>query len=91
MSRIFIAVISSVIIYIALRADILPDLSQLLISGKAGEINPWRVGFIAAAAGFTESFVPNILNLSNRETNKQNQPPKTGTGTADSDQSQDEQ
>ena len=66
MSRIFIAVISSVIIYIALRANLLPDLSKLLLNGEFQQVDAWRVGFISAAAGFTESFVPNILNLQNR-------------------------
>ncbi len=66
MSRIFIAVISSVIIYIALRANLLPDLSQLLLNEESRQVDAWRVGFISVVAGFTESFVPNILTLQTR-------------------------
>ena len=76
MSRIFIAVISSVIIYIGLRANLLPDLSKLLLNAESQQVDAWRVGFISAAAGFTESFVPNILkNLPNQRTSNQQQQP----------------
>ena len=79
MSRIYIAVISSVIIYIALRANLLgDDLSQFLLGSTTLEgcpfppPNPWRVGLISAAAGFTEYLVPNILkNLSNQSNQQQ--------------------
>jgi hypothetical protein len=77
-SRIFIAVISSLIIYIALRANLFSDLSKILlnVNGQSQKVDIWRVGFVSAAAGFTETLVPNILNLSSREPSKE--PPGTG-------------
>ena len=70
-SRIFIAVISSIIVYITLRANLFSDLSEFLLNEQTSEFYLWRVGFISVVAGFTESFVPNILNLPNRATNNQ--------------------
>ncbi len=59
-SRIFIAVISSVIIYIALRSNLVPNFSNFLLN-ETQEVDVWKVGLVSAAAGFTESLVPNIL------------------------------
>ncbi len=61
-SRILIALISSLIIYITLKANIFPEFSSFFLENPS---NPdiWRVAFISVSAGFTESFVPNLLKL----------------------------
>ena len=70
-SRIFIAVISSIIIYITVKADIVPDLSRLLLNDSSRP-DLWRVGFVSVLAGFIESLVPNLLKKQAPKEDKQN-------------------
>ena len=60
-SRIFIAVISSVIIYIAIESNLFSELSEFLLDDQSSKLYLWMVGIISAAAGFVEYFAPNIL------------------------------
>lgn len=78
-SRIVIAVISSLIIYIALRADIVSPLTQFFVdNGQTPQLNNWKIGFASVAAGFTETFVPNVLSLSNQQLRNFHQSGDTG-------------
>ena len=66
-SRIVIAIISSLIVYIALRANIVSPLTQFFVDNDQTPelINNWKIGFASVLAGFVETFVPNILSRSN--------------------------
>ena len=65
-SRIVIAIISSLIIYIALRANIVSPLTQFFVDNdQTLQINNWKIGFASVLAGFAETLVPNILSRSN--------------------------
>ena len=70
-SRIYIAVISSLIIYSALKGEIVNGVSLLLTENSA-EIPISRIAFISAASGFIERFVPDLLTRSTQ----QNQEPE---------------
>ena len=59
-SRIFIAVISSMIFYIALRANVIGEISRFFLDNPDSP-DIWKVAFISTFAGFTESLVPNLL------------------------------
>ncbi len=76
-SRIYIAVISSVIIYTALRGDIVGI--SILAKGN-NEIPVLRIAFISAVAGFVESLVPNLLT----RTGKQNDDSKNNNNKSTS-------
>ena len=54
--RIAIAVISGVLVYVAIKGGILP-----LAHAESGEDLPFRLWFLLAAAGFFEKLVPDIL------------------------------
>lgn len=60
--RIAIAVISGVLVYVAIKGGILP-----LAHAASGEDLPFRLWFLLAAAGFFEKLVPDILG---RETER---------------------
>lgn len=70
-SRIFIAVISSIIIYVTVKADIVSDLSQLFLNDSS-KVDLWKVGFISVIAGFIESLVPNLLKKQASKEDQQN-------------------
>ncbi len=66
-SRIFIAVISSLIIYSALRGDIVGGFSFFVNDNT--EIPVFRVAFISAIAGFVERLVPDLLTSKSNHKN----------------------
>lgn len=71
-SRIVIAIISSLIIYIALRANIVSPLTQFFVDNDQTPqlIDNWKIGFASVLAGFAETLVPNILSQSNSQLRK---------------------
>jgi hypothetical protein len=75
-SRIYIAVISSLIIYSALKGDIVDGISFLVKDNTCG-ISIFKTAFISAVAGFVESFVPDLLTRSS-EQNKNSDNNSTG-------------
>ena len=78
-SRIVIAVVSSLIIYIALRANIVSPLTQFFVdNGQTPQLNNWKIGFASVVAGFAETFVPNVLSLSNQQLRNFHQSGDTG-------------
>ncbi len=77
-SRIYIAVISSLIIYSALRGEIVSGLSiSLSENSNICTIPTLRIAFISAIAGFVERLVPDLLT---NKANKDGTPPEDDTG-----------
>ncbi len=73
-SRIVIAIISSLIIYIALRANIVSPLTEFFVNvnnDQTSQIDNWKIGFASVLAGFVETLVPNILSQSNPQLRNQ--------------------
>ena len=70
--RIYIAIVSGILIYAIIRANYIPDLTGILNNNV--DQNNWRIATISAIAGFIEYFIPNLLTPknNNNETNVNN-------------------
>ncbi|MDJ0743278.1 MAG: hypothetical protein QNJ32_07940 [Xenococcaceae cyanobacterium MO_167.B27] len=70
--RIYIAVISGILVYAMIKSNYIPDLTNILTDDI--EQNSWRISVISTIAGFIEYFIPNLLtrlnnNVSDIDTN----------------------
>ncbi len=57
--RIYIAVISGILVYAMIKSNYIPDLTNILTDDI--EQNSWRISVISTIAGFIEYFIPNLL------------------------------
>lgn len=60
--RVFAGVIIALIVYLLLRSGIVTQLSATASDGAMDMVNVYKLAFIAAAAGFAERLVPDLLN-----------------------------
>lgn len=66
--RIYISIISGIIVYAIIRSNYIPDLSRILTDNITE--NNWKISTISAMAGFIEYFIPNLLTPKDNHSNK---------------------
>ena len=79
-ARIYIAVISSLVIYSAFKGEIVNGVS-LLLKDNLGETVGAKIAFISALAGFVERFVPDLLTRSAQQNEENSNKIKDDNGT----------
>jgi hypothetical protein len=63
--RVTVGALAAIVVYLALSSDVLTSLlsiNEVASSGTAGSQNSAKIAFLSVLAGFSEQFVPNILD-----------------------------